>query len=135
MINNNRTHIAIMIIRVSVGLMMLSHGIAKIKNGVAGIGSAFANVGLPEFLGYTVYIGEVLAPVMLILGLRTRIAGALLAFTMVVAVALAHVEDITFISDYGAWGIETQGFYFFTGLALALSGGGRYSISKTNKWD
>ena len=83
--------------------------------------------GLPGPLGYFVYVGEVLAPLLLIAGLWTRAAAALVAINMVVAVYLLHIPELFTLSKGGGWALELQGFYFFTALAVMLLGAGRFS--------
>ena len=114
---------------------MLLHGIAKIRKGVQGIENKFAGVGLPEFLAYAVYLGEVIAPIMMIIGWRTRLASILYACTMVVAVWLAHSEDVFSLTGGGGWAIELQALFFFGALVLLLKGGGKYALSTRSKWD
>ncbi|MBR9860514.1 DoxX family protein [bacterium] len=131
----NRHDIASLILRLSLGGMMLLHGISKLTNGIGGIEKKFDSVGLPSFLAYAVFIGEVIAPIMMIIGYRTRLAAILYAFTMVVAVWLAHAEDVFALSKGGAWAIELQALFFFGAVVLALKGGGKYALSKRSKWD
>ena len=58
-----------LVLRVALGVLILLHGIAKIGGGVSGIGGMLASQGLPGFLAYFVYVGEILAPVLLIAGI------------------------------------------------------------------
>ncbi len=119
-----------LILRVSIGGMMLCHGIGKIVGGVDGIVVAFEGRGLPGFIAYGAYIGEVVAPIALIIGFYVRPAAALLAFTMVTAIFVAHPGDILTIGDHGQWGIETPALFLFGGIAIALLGAGRVSLGK-----
>ncbi len=119
-----------LILRVSIGGMMLCHGIAKIVGGVAPIAGMFEERGLPGFIAYGVYIGEVVAPIALILGYYTRPAAALLAFTMVTAIFVKHPGDILAIGGKGEWGIETPALFLFGGIAIAFLGAGRVSLGK-----
>ena len=66
--------IGILIIRLSVGLILLPHGISKLINGVDWLGGLLSNVSLPPIMKYGVYIGEIVAPILLVIGYRTRIA-------------------------------------------------------------
>ena len=84
--------------------------------------------GLPAPFGYFVYVGEVLAPLLLIAGIWTRAAAAVVAINMVVAIYLVHMGDLFTISKSGGWALELQGFYLFTALAVMLLGAGRYSF-------
>ena len=128
-------HIGIFILRLTLGFCMLLHGISKISNGIAGLKSTFTEVGIPEVLAYSVYIGEVLAPVMVILGFRTKLGAGLIAFTMLIAVLLSHPDQIFALNKHGAWAIELQALYLFGSIALIFTGSGRIALSNTNKWD
>lgn len=123
-----------LLLRIAIGGLMIFHGISKL-NGIDGIISAFSGVGLPGFLGYLVYLGELIAPLMLIIGFRSRVAGLLVAGTMLVAVLLAHSGDVFTLTDHGAWGVELQGLYFLGGLAIYFLGGGSLAVSSRNRWD
>ena len=105
------------------------HGIAKIQGGVDGIAHDLIALGAPGFIAYGVYVGEVLAPLLLILGFYSRLGALLVAINMVFAVVIAHVPDILKISQYGGWAIELQAMYFVTAIALALMGPGRFGIN------
>jgi putative oxidoreductase len=131
----NNLNIALLILRSVLGLLMLFHGIAKLNHGVDGIGNMLAEKGIPSFVANGVLIGEVVAPILMIIGYRTKLAAMVFSFTMLVAVLLAHSEDIFSITEHGSWGIELQGLYFFGGIVLILTGAGKFAVSKKNKWD
>ena len=67
-------NLGILILRLSIGVMMLLHGIAKVTNGVEAIKTMLAEKGLSafSFVAYGVYVGEILAPLLIIIGYRTR---------------------------------------------------------------
>src|SRR5688572_4612136 len=117
-----------LLLRVTLGAMMLFHGIAKVMEGPAGIVGLVEKAGLPGPFGYLVYVGEVLAPLLLIAGLWTRAAAAVIAINMVVAVYLVHRHELFTLSKTGGWALELQGFYFLTALAVMLLGAGRFSV-------
>lgn len=127
--------LGLLIIRLSLGLLMLLHGIAKLSHGVDFLSGMFQDLGLPGFFAYSVYIGEIVAPVLLIIGYRTKLAALLFAFTMLAAVLMAHASDILVLTQTGGWAIELQALYFFGALALFFTGAGTYAVSKTSKWD
>ena len=55
------------------------------------------------------YVAEVIAPVMLIFGLWTRVAAPIIAFDMVMAIYLVRIGDIGKINPMGgAWAIEVE---------------------------
>lgn len=126
----SRSDLGKLILRVSVGGMMLLHGISKLQNGTSGIGEMLSGAGLPSFLQYGAVAGEVLAPALLILGILTLPSAMLVAFTMVMAVFLAHSADFFMLGKGGGWAIELQALYFFASISIALIGSGKYSLGK-----
>lgn len=124
-----------LLLRLSLGGMMLLHGVSKIQHGIGGIMNMLAEKGIPQFVGYGVYIGEVLAPILLIFGFRTKLAALVFAINMVIAVGLAHPDDLNQFTRSGAWAVELQALYFFGSLALVFLGGGRLAFSHKNRWD
>jgi putative oxidoreductase len=114
-----------LLLRLALGGLMLLHGIAKVIKGPAAINGMVAAAGFPEQLGYLVYVGELVAPLLLILGVLTRPAALVIAVNMVVAVLLAHSKQLFSLNPAsGGWALELQGFFLFTALAIALLGPG-----------
>src|SRR5687768_3823726 len=97
-----------LVLRVALGVLILLHGIAKLTGGPDFIVSAVEKAGLPSVLAYGVYIGEVLAPVLLIIGLFTRPAAIVVAINMLFAVFLVHAGEVAQLSKTGGWAIELQ---------------------------
>jgi putative oxidoreductase len=118
-----------LVLRVALGILILLHGVAKITKGVDGIGGMLASHGLPAILAYGVYVGEILAPVLLIVGLFTRPAAAIMAINMLVAIWLVHRKDLGAMSGQGGWALELQGMFLFAAIAVAFMGGGRFGLS------
>src|SRR4051794_13952381 len=103
-----------LVLRLTLGILVLIHGIAKIKGGVGFLGPMVQGIGLPPWFAYGVYLGEVLGPVLVILGLFTR-AGAFLIFAnMVFALILAHRPDLFSLGKQGGYALELQAMYLFT---------------------
>ena len=117
-----------LLMRVALGVLILLHGIAKLRGGPDFIIDLVSKAGLPGALGYLVYVGEVLAPVLLIIGLFTRPAALLVAINMVVAIALVHMGELASLTKNGGWALELQGMFLSTAIAVALLGAGRYSV-------
>ena len=78
-----------LILRVSIAGLMLFHGFFKLFNGIDGIKFLVTQAGLPEFFAYGVYLGEIIFPILIIIGLFTRISSIFFALTMVFAIFLA----------------------------------------------
>lgn len=117
-----------LVLRVVLAAMLLFHGISKLHNGIGFVADMLAKAGLPAVFGYGVYVGEVIAPLFILAGLFTRAAAAVVAINMVVAVLLVHTSQFFTLNETGGWALELQGMYFFTAIALALLGAGRYSL-------
>ena len=118
-----------LVLRLTIGILILLHGLAKLMNGVGFIEGMLASRGVPAFFAYAVYVGEVIAPVLLILGIYTRIAALLVAINMVVAIVLVHMGELFAMTKTGGWALELQGLFLFGAIAVALLGAGRYSVA------
>ncbi|MGA0024302.1 MAG: DoxX family protein [Burkholderiales bacterium] len=119
-----------LVLRLTLGILMLLHGIAKLRYGVSGIEGMVVSHGLPGFLAYGVFIGEVIAPLLVIAGFYARIGGLIMAFNMVVAVALAHPSQLFELGKSGGWALELQGFFLLTAIVVTLIGPGKFSINR-----
>jgi putative oxidoreductase len=118
-----------LILRLTLGILVLFHGISKITHGIGPIESMLEGVGLPSHLAYGVYIGEVLGPILVLIGFYARIGAALIVINMLFAFLLAHRQELLALSPHGGWALELQGFFLFTALALVFTGPGRFSIN------
>jgi len=125
---NHYDDAAKLVLRLTVGILLLAHGLYKLSHGVAGIIGLLASKGLPTFIAYGAYLGEVVGPVLLILGLFTRPAALLVVINMLAAIMLAHMHQLGSFTQMGGWSLELQGLFLFGALAIALQGAGRYSL-------
>ena len=119
-----------LLLRVTLGALLLFHGVAKIMKGVSGIEGMVVTAGLPGYVAYGVYMGEVVAPLMLILGVWARAGAAIVLANMVFAVYLVHQGDFLKLTGTGGWALELQAFYFFTALAVLFFGPGRIAVTR-----
>ena len=120
-----------LVLRLTLGILILFHGIAKVMNPAGTIGyvsGQLAAADLPSFLAYGVFVGEVLAPIMIILGIYSRVGGLIVVINMVFAVALVHGADLYTVGKTGGWALELQAFYLLTGLALFFLGSGKLAL-------
>jgi putative oxidoreductase len=121
--------IAKLLLRVSVGIMMLFHGFEKVINGISGVRYLTTNAGLPEFFAYGVFIGELVFPVLIILGLYARVASVGLAFNMLMAILLAHGSTLFELGKHGAPTFELPFLYLVMCIAIFLLGSGKYAVN------
>lgn len=124
----------LLLLRVSFAVMMLFHGIHKVFGGVGGIEGMLAAKGWPTFISHGVYVGEIVAPILIILGVLTRPSALVFAATMIVAWLVSPASIFAVNERTGAWGVEHIAVFFFAGLAIALLGSGKYSIVKNTRW-
>ena len=122
--------LGLLIMRLMVGGLMLFHGVAKIMHpdSLNFISGTLSSVGLPSFIAYGVYIGEVIAPLMIIAGFFSRYAGLVVVINMTFALFLAHTGDVFMLTEHGGWRLELQAFYLFGALAIVLMGSGRLAF-------
>lgn len=126
---NTQSDLGKLVLRLALGVLVLLHGIAKLKGGLSGIEGMLAAQGLPTFLAYGALVGEVLAPLMLILGFYARIGALLVVVNMLFAFALVHLGQLGLLNEQGGWALELQGMFLASALALALLGPGRYGVN------
>lgn len=119
-----------LVLHLTLGIFLLKHGLAKVGSteSLDFIAAQLIQFGLPSFLVYGVFLGELIASIMLILGFQSRIAGIVIATNMLFAIGLVHMTEIFSVNNSGGWALELQGFYLFAALVIALLGSGRYAI-------
>lgn len=122
----------LLMLRIGMGSMMMYHGAPKILGGAAGwakVGAAMKFVGItfaPEFWGFMAASSEFFGGLLIILGLATRLACAMVTVTMGVAVAM---KLGTGGGLFGASQALENGIVY---LSLLISGPGKYSLDE--KW-
>ncbi|RSK40292.1 DoxX family protein [Mangrovimonas spongiae] len=119
--NKNFTDLALAILRIGFSGMMLTHGIPKIS-----MLSDPSSFGDPLGVGPTVsliltLIGEVLAPIMIIIGFKTKLAAIPAAITMAVAAFIVHASDPLKTKEMAI-------LYLLAFVVIFLAGPGRLSI-------
>lgn len=128
MIRTNEVDVGIFILRLTIAILMLFHGYGKIVHGTGFVEQMLLENNLPVYIAYGVYLGEIVAPIFLILGYKVRFSALLIVITMIIAVYLVHAKDILVLSKYGVPVLETVYFYIFCSIALIFTGSGRIAI-------
>jgi putative oxidoreductase len=119
-----------LVLRLALGILVLLHGISKVKGGVGFLTPLLTGIGLPPWVSYGVYIGEIVAPIMVILGLFTRVGAFIIFVNMVFAIVLVHRPELLTMTKQGGWALELQGMFMFTALALIFLSPGRYAMTR-----
>jgi len=120
--------IAKLLLRVTTGVLILFHGIYKVIHGVDTIKVMLSSSGLPEFFAYGVYLGELIAPIFIILGLYARVASLVLGLNMFMAMFLAYGFSFS-LAKYGGLAIESPLIFLVMSILIALLGSGKYSVN------
>ncbi len=128
-------NIGLLLLRSTIGILILFHGIANMTSGYSFIRSLLEGSQIPSVLAYGVFIGEIIAPILIVIGYRTKLTSLIIAFNFLIAILLAHSSDIFTLNQYGGWGIELQALYLLGAMTLFFTGAGRYAISTHSKWD
>lgn len=122
-----------LILRVTLGVLLLLHGVNKLMNldGSMGfIGGQLEALGLPAFIAYGALVGEIVAPLMIILGIFSRIGGILVLGQMLFAIGLVHMGELFQLTETGGWALELQAFFLLAGVVVMFLGSGRYAIKE-----
>ena len=126
---------AALITRVTLGGVMLPHGLQKTLgmfggNGFSATMEFMTGMGMPAVIVFLVIIGESLGALGLIFGFLTRFCAASFVIIMGGA-AFMHAGNGFFMNWMGAQageGFEYHLLMIGMGLALAVSGGGKWAI-------
>lgn len=125
---------AAFVLRVPVGLILAAHGAQKLFGwfggyGLDGTGQWMASIGLEP--GYLMALlagsAEFFGGLALAIGLLTRPAAIVSAFTMLVAIFTVHFENGLFMANNG---YEFALVLLVTSVALAIQGAGNWSVDK-----
>lgn len=127
--------LAYLIVRVTVGLMLIPHGWMKVTSfGVAGVTGMLAKYGTPapELFAYLIMALETVGGVMIAFGFLTRPIAAMLVIEFAVIIFVAHWPR-GYSSSAG--GIEYPLMWGLILLAVALRGGGPWSVDRKLGWE
>jgi len=125
-----------LLLRILISGLLLFHGVDKLLHGPVDVASDLAERGLPTVMAYGVYLGEVLAPLLILVGVWTRLAALVYSGSIAFATLLVHGRDFVHLAPTGAWAAETWVFYIVAPLAVALLGPGRHAVVQRQiPWD
>ncbi|MEE2570592.1 DoxX family protein [Pseudarthrobacter sp. J64] len=122
------TATALAVLRIALGFVFLAHGWQKFNQfTIAGTQASFGQMGVPaaEIAAPIIATLELVGGIALILGIFTRVAGALLALNMLGALFLVHAPAGVFAAEGGYELVLILGA---GALALALAGAGKFSV-------
>ncbi len=119
---------AILLLRVSLGILFLAHGLLKVFTfTLPGTAQFFESIGLPVVMAAPVALAEIIWGVLLVAGLYTRWIALGLFPMMLVATFKAHgANGWLFTNEGGGW--EFTAFVAIACLVQFLLGDGAYGI-------
>jgi putative oxidoreductase len=126
------------IIRVTAGGILLAHGVTKLMTTTVNAFAAgsMARRGIEPSLpaAYLIFFLETVGAVCLILGLFTRFFAAAIAIELaVITFFVSWRNGFSFSSPGGGW--EYPFFWGLVVFAIALRGGGPYSLDRKLGWE
>lgn len=108
-----KQHYMALLLRVVFGFMFFYHGVVKFTGGISNTAGYFDSLGIPGAMAYVVALVELIGGLLLILGLGTRVIGAIFAIIMIVAIFTAKLP-------LGLFGDGTYAGYELEVVYLAL---------------
>jgi len=117
--------LGLLLLRVSLSAFMLTHGLPKLTRLLEGNAEGFPDpLGVGNTMSLVLaVIGEVLAPLMIIPGIMTRLATIPVLSAMFVAAFIVHAGD--------PFGSREMALLYLTGfLAVLIFGPGKYSADQ-----
>lgn len=128
-----------LILRMTLGLVMFPHGVQKLLGWYGGSGFSGTmgffteTMHLPWIIGFLVIIGEFFGSLGLLAGLLTRFTAASLSVIMLGAIVTSHLPHGFFMNWFGNQQGEGYEYHLLAigiGLALMVTGGGRWSLDR-----
>ena len=123
-----REDVGKLLLRLTTGGLLLFYGTHKLLNGIGVVKDIVRQNGLPEVVANAVYLGEFVAPILVILGLFTRIAAGIIAVDLLAAILLAGTANLLKVDAYGGYALQVEAFFLLNALAIVLLGAGRLAV-------
>jgi putative oxidoreductase len=123
------TDSAVMLLRISLGVMYLAHSIVLklFTFGLVGTAGYFESIGLPGWLAYVTFAAEAIGGVLLVLGIYARWAAVMLIPALLGAIIWAHGGNgWVFNAPDGGW--EYPLYLIVLSVAQFLLGDGPYAL-------
>src|SRR5690606_1891016 len=122
--NSTNYNLGLLLLRVGFGGMMLTHGFPKLMKMLSGDFSFGDPIGIGETTTLILAVlAEVVFPILVIIGFKTRFSAIPVIITMAVAAFVVHAAD-----PFGTK--EMSLLYLFAFGAIALLGAGKYSVDR-----
>ena len=117
-------NIGLLLLRIGFGGVMLTHGMPKLQKILAGDFSFGDPIGIGSTASLILAVlCEVLFPIIVIIGFKTRLSAIPVIITMAIAAFVVHAED--------PFATKEKAILFLIGfIVIALLGAGKFSVDK-----
>ncbi len=117
--------LGLLLLRVGFSALMLTHGIPKLLQLISGNFSFGDPIGIGSTASLILtVIAEAICPILIIIGLKTRLSAIPVVITMAVAAFIVHGNDPLATKEMAL-------LYLIGFLGIALMGGGRFGLSRS----
>ena len=122
------TDLALLLLRVVLGIIMMYHGWPKLTN-LGGTIEGFSGMGIPAPALAAVFsmAAEFFGGLLLLVGVFTDIAGLMITIDMLGAITFVHAKNGFAVNEGG---VEWPLALLAMALAIALAGPGRYAAGR-----
>jgi putative oxidoreductase len=121
--------LALLVLRVVLGIIMISHGYSKVFGGFSRVHEMVQHIGFPGWMAYVLAATEFLGGMLMIAGLFTRVVALAMLTDMLVAIWKVHWPN----GLKGPGGIEFPMAVAAIAFALIFFGGGPVAIDSIRK--
>ena len=129
-VRENWDDVGKLVLRFTVSFLLIFHGIGKLEHGIAWMHGPLSAAHLPFFIGYAVYVGEVIAPILIFVGFLTRPAALVVIIDIIMAIVLVAYHRLFALTRGGSYALEREAFFLLLGIVLFFQGPGRYSVTR-----
>lgn len=119
-----------LVLRLGLGGLILFHGAHHLLTGLEPVRALLEAHKLPAALANAVYLGEIVGPLLIILGLFTRVGAFLIAAEVLLLVLLSGIPHVLAIAPDGAYALEVESLYFAAAVSVMLLGAGKISLGR-----
>ncbi len=126
--NDMQEDLGKLLLRLTTGGLLLFYGVYKVMHGIAPVVDIVESNGLPGLVAYGTYLGEFVAPILVIAGVFTRLAAGVMAINMLAAILLAGRTALFSTGAFGAYALEVEAFFLLNAITILLLGPGRIAI-------
>ena len=122
--NSLKSNLGLALLRIAPSAMLMAHGIPKLQKLIDGNYDFGDPLGIgPAPTLFLAVLAEVICPILIILGFKTRWAAVLPALTMLVAAFVVHGSD--------PFGVKEKALLFLTCfICIILLGPGKFSVDR-----